>query len=82
MRRNIRYGKDNTAKEWVAQVQELNGYLKDLPAHNRNPTQPLNMDELLDILEFGVPSSWRREFTVHGFNPMPCCGVLYPPIVV
>eukprot|EP00957_Ditylum_brightwellii_P007262 552153-Ditylum_brightwellii.AAC.1 len=35
----------------------------DLPAMNGNPTQPLNADELLDILEYGVPVSWRREFT-------------------
>eukprot|EP00957_Ditylum_brightwellii_P037943 2869556-Ditylum_brightwellii.AAC.1 len=24
----------------------------------------------MDILEFGVPTSWRREFTVQGFNPV------------
>eukprot|EP00957_Ditylum_brightwellii_P074559 5665581-Ditylum_brightwellii.AAC.1 len=24
----------------------------------------------MDILEFGVPSSWRREFTVQGFDPV------------
>eukprot|EP00957_Ditylum_brightwellii_P190328 14488042-Ditylum_brightwellii.AAC.1 len=56
--------------EWVACVQELNGYLNDFPAHNRNPTQPLDTDELLDILEFGVPASWHREFTVQGFDPV------------
>eukprot|EP00957_Ditylum_brightwellii_P191842 14604600-Ditylum_brightwellii.AAC.1 len=31
--------------------------------------QPLNTDELLDILEFGVLASWCREFTVQGFDP-------------
>eukprot|EP00957_Ditylum_brightwellii_P122389 9333062-Ditylum_brightwellii.AAC.1 len=54
MQRNLCYGKDLTIKEWVARVQELNRYLKDVPAHNGNPTQPLDTDELLDILEFGV----------------------------
>ena len=49
---------------------ELNGYLKDFPATNGNPTQPLNANELLDILEYGVPASWRREFTVQGFDPV------------
>eukprot|EP00957_Ditylum_brightwellii_P063479 4818933-Ditylum_brightwellii.AAC.1 len=24
----------------------------------------------MDILEFGVPASWHREFTVQGFNPV------------
>eukprot|EP00957_Ditylum_brightwellii_P079722 6061182-Ditylum_brightwellii.AAC.1 len=63
MQRNIRYMRDTTVKEWVAQVSELNGYLKDFPAMNGNPTQPFNEDELLDILEHRVPASWRREFT-------------------
>eukprot|EP00957_Ditylum_brightwellii_P098658 7515625-Ditylum_brightwellii.AAC.1 len=63
MRRNIQYTRDTTVKEWVAQVSELNGYLKDFPAMNGTPTQPLNEDELLDILEYGVPASWCREFT-------------------
>eukprot|EP00957_Ditylum_brightwellii_P084790 6447264-Ditylum_brightwellii.AAC.1 len=46
----------------------MNGYLKDFPATNGNLTQPLYTDELLDILEYRVPASWRREFTVQGFN--------------
>eukprot|EP00957_Ditylum_brightwellii_P087931 6696496-Ditylum_brightwellii.AAC.1 len=57
-------------KEWVARVQELNRYLKDFPAQNGNPTQPLDADELLDILEFRVLASWRREFTVQEFDPV------------
>eukprot|EP00957_Ditylum_brightwellii_P187855 14302950-Ditylum_brightwellii.AAC.1 len=69
MWRNIHFGKDFTVKEWVAQVQELNEYLKDFPAHNRILTEPLNKDELLDLLEFGVLASWCREFTVQGFDP-------------
>eukprot|EP00957_Ditylum_brightwellii_P043165 3271376-Ditylum_brightwellii.AAC.1 len=63
MQRNIRYTRDTAVKEWVARVSELNSYLKDFPAMSRNPTQPLDEDELLDILEYGVPVSWRREFT-------------------
>eukprot|EP00957_Ditylum_brightwellii_P052672 3993071-Ditylum_brightwellii.AAC.1 len=63
MQRNIWYTRDTTVKEWVAQVSELSSYLKDFPATNGNPTQPLDKDKLLDILEYGVPASWRREFT-------------------
>eukprot|EP00957_Ditylum_brightwellii_P125969 9603983-Ditylum_brightwellii.AAC.1 len=70
MRRNIRYSRETTVKEWVAQVLELNGYLKDFHATNGNPTQPLDEDELLDILEYRVPASWHREFTVQGFDPV------------
>eukprot|EP00957_Ditylum_brightwellii_P148799 11328085-Ditylum_brightwellii.AAC.1 len=38
--------------------------------HNRNLTQPLNVDKLLDILEFDVPARWCKEFTVQGFDPL------------
>eukprot|EP00957_Ditylum_brightwellii_P162099 12341234-Ditylum_brightwellii.AAC.1 len=68
--RNICFGKDLTVKEWVAHVQELNKYLKDFPAHKGNPTQPLDTDKLVDILEFRVPASWHREFTVQDYDPM------------
>eukprot|EP00957_Ditylum_brightwellii_P032698 2478830-Ditylum_brightwellii.AAC.1 len=70
MRRNICFGKDQTVKKWVAHIQELNRYLKNFSAHNRSPKQPLNKDKLLDILEFGVPASWCREFTVQSFDPV------------
>eukprot|EP00957_Ditylum_brightwellii_P022821 1721534-Ditylum_brightwellii.AAC.1 len=63
MQRNIHNGGGITVKEWVAQVLELNGYLKDFPVHNGNLIQPLNADELLDILKYGVPAKWCREFT-------------------
>eukprot|EP00957_Ditylum_brightwellii_P106573 8130713-Ditylum_brightwellii.AAC.1 len=67
MRRNISFSKDSTVKAWVARVKELNGYLKDFPNHNETPTQPHDPNELMDILEFGVPANWRR---VQGFDPV------------
>eukprot|EP00957_Ditylum_brightwellii_P093379 7110254-Ditylum_brightwellii.AAC.1 len=52
MQRNIWYsrGGTTTVKEWEARVLELNGYFKEFPAANGNPTQPLDADELMDIL--------------------------------
>eukprot|EP00957_Ditylum_brightwellii_P133788 10201273-Ditylum_brightwellii.AAC.1 len=44
-----------TVKEWVAWVLELNEYLKDFPAQNRNKIQLLDKDKIMDILEYGVP---------------------------
>eukprot|EP00957_Ditylum_brightwellii_P157094 11956246-Ditylum_brightwellii.AAC.1 len=58
IRRNIHFSKEYTVKAWVACVKELNGYLKDFLDHNRTATQPLDPDELMDILEYGVPASW------------------------
>eukprot|EP00957_Ditylum_brightwellii_P082695 6288498-Ditylum_brightwellii.AAC.1 len=34
--RNIHFSRGTTVKEWVAQVLELNDYLKDFPVHNRD----------------------------------------------
>eukprot|EP00957_Ditylum_brightwellii_P006931 524828-Ditylum_brightwellii.AAC.1 len=70
MKRNLRLVGGMTVKEWVAQVSELNGYLNNFPTHKGNKIQPLDNDKLLDILEYRVPASWRREFTVQGFDPM------------
>eukprot|EP00957_Ditylum_brightwellii_P142705 10873379-Ditylum_brightwellii.AAC.1 len=57
-----------TVKECVAQVSELNGYLKDFPTHKGNKIQPLHGDKPLDILEYGVPVLWCRKFTTQGFD--------------
>eukprot|EP00957_Ditylum_brightwellii_P043087 3263912-Ditylum_brightwellii.AAC.1 len=56
MRRNLQLVGQMTVKEWVAQISELNKYLKDFPAHSGNKTQPLDEDKLMDILEYGVPA--------------------------
>eukprot|EP00957_Ditylum_brightwellii_P170327 12965045-Ditylum_brightwellii.AAC.1 len=60
MRRNLWLVGEMTVKEWVARVLELNKYLKDSPAQNGNPVQPLDEDKIMDILEYGVPAAWRR----------------------
>eukprot|EP00957_Ditylum_brightwellii_P055247 4187491-Ditylum_brightwellii.AAC.1 len=51
-------------------VRQAQRYLKDFPVHNKNSIQPFDKDKLLDILEYGVPASWHREFTVQGFDPV------------
>eukprot|EP00957_Ditylum_brightwellii_P181207 13803053-Ditylum_brightwellii.AAC.1 len=70
MQRNVRFGRGITVKEWVAQVLELNIYLKGFHAHNRNMIHPLDKDKLLDILKYRVPAFWSRKFTVQGFDPV------------
>eukprot|EP00957_Ditylum_brightwellii_P104114 7931365-Ditylum_brightwellii.AAC.1 len=70
MWRNLQLIRGMTMKEWVAQVSELNRYLKDFPTHNKNRIQPLNDDKLLDILEYRVLVSWYREFIVQEFDPV------------
>eukprot|EP00957_Ditylum_brightwellii_P056573 4288637-Ditylum_brightwellii.AAC.1 len=66
--RNLRLVGEMTVKEWVAWVSEMKKCLKDFPAQNGNKIQPLNKDEIMDILEYGVLASWYREFTVQEFD--------------
>eukprot|EP00957_Ditylum_brightwellii_P205291 15343241-Ditylum_brightwellii.AAC.1 len=68
--RNLRLAGKMIVKEWVAWVSELNKYLKDFPAQNRNKIQPLDEAKIMDILKYGVQALWCREFTVHGFDPV------------
>ena len=69
LRRNLRKDASMTVKEWVARVMELNAYLTEFPAHNGTDITELDDAEIMDILEYGVPPTWRREFTVQGFDP-------------
>ena len=56
-------------KEWVPQVIELKQYLKEFHrVHNEEETK-LDEAEIVDILEYGVPNFYWRDFTVQGFNP-------------
>eukprot|EP00957_Ditylum_brightwellii_P092201 7019347-Ditylum_brightwellii.AAC.1 len=60
---------DDVAKHvFQEKAGQTQNYLKDFPAHNRNLIHPLDADELLDILEYGVPAKWHRELTVQGFD--------------
>ena len=46
-------------KEYVSRLKELNNYLPAFPAHT-DGTKPTKLpeDELIDLLEFGVPNAW------------------------
>ena len=68
MRHNLCLCKGQTVKEWVSRVFELNEYLLEFPKSNENPPQKLDDAELMDILEYGIPYSWRQEFAIHGFD--------------
>ena len=59
-----------SVKEWVARVLELNEYLKEFPTVNGAKETKLPESEVMEILEYGVPAQYRREFTVQGFDPL------------
>ena len=57
-------------KNWVGRLVELNRYLvKFPPAANGNPPQPLEDEEIADIIFFGVPNSWRKQMVLQDHDP-------------
>jgi hypothetical protein len=68
MRRHMRKPREMTTREFAARLTELNDYLNEFPPFGQD--QILEPDELIDILEFGVPNSWQRNMVMHGFDPM------------
>ena len=57
-----------TTREYIARVNEINAYLSSFPPFQAN--QKIPEDEILDILEFGVPSTWQKEFWRQGYDPI------------
>ena len=68
MRRHMRKPKTMTTRDFAARVAELNAYLKEFPPFVNN--QELPEEEVLDILEFGVPNSWQKNMVLQGFEPL------------
>jgi hypothetical protein len=67
MRRFIRKPRDLSCKEYQACLQTLNGYLVHFPGANTD--SKLDDFELMDILEFGIPTAWNREMVRMDFDP-------------
>ena len=71
MRRQLRKPHDLSIREWVARVVELNDQIPNYPhPEGEGPSEKLDDDELMDILEFGVPNSWQKQMILHDFDPV------------
>ena len=68
MRRYMRKQVGMSTREFAARLAELNAYLADFPPFEND--QGLAQDEIIDILEFGVPNAWQRNMVLQGFDPM------------
>ena len=56
-----------TVREFATRTNKLNVYLdKFLP---NNADQRLPDNKILNLLEFGIPRSWKNQMTLQGFNP-------------
>ena len=71
MRRFLRKPKDMTIRQYVGRVQEMNSMLLKFPQpSNTQPATELPQDEILDLLEFGMPSTWQKAMIIQDFDPV------------
>ena len=69
MRRNMRKPNGMKTRAYVANLVRINNHeLPMLPPFG--PTQSLSLDELIDILTYGIPKSWVRKMDEHDFDPI------------
>ena len=54
----------STTRKWAARVQEYNSLLLEIPGSRGK----LDDDELIEIIEFGLPRSWCNKFIEHNFD--------------
>jgi hypothetical protein len=72
LRRVLHKKADTTVKQFVDRVLELNNYLARFPPSVVGGPAPgiLSDKDVMELLEFGVPNSWRNQMTIQeGFIP-------------
>jgi hypothetical protein len=57
-----------TQQQWVARIWEINLMLPDFPP-DFDDSQKLRDDDLIDILEYGIPTKWKAKMVETGFVP-------------
>ena len=57
MRRYLKKPCDMKTCHYITRVQELNSYLTEFDAPTNNQADSLDDDEIMDILEYGMPAS-------------------------
>ena len=71
LRRFVRKQSGQKTRDFIAHLREINNYLLKFPPVNPGEVpQALSDDELLDLLEFGVPTTWQREMVRQDFDPL------------
>jgi len=68
MRRFLRKARDMKTRKYVSHVCEINQMLVHFPAADQDSRLP--NDEMLDFLEFGMPSSWQKAMILQDFDPV------------
>lgn len=69
MRRFMRKPKDMSIRSYVERMLELNKYLVYFPVKTGEPAAvPMPMDDIMDILKFGIPNTWQHRMIELGFD--------------
>ena len=53
-------------RAYVARIYELNKYLKEFLPFGEN--QALSDDQLVELVECGIPNAWQKQMVVQGFE--------------
>ncbi len=74
MRRHLRKPRTTKTRDHVARLVEMNNYLPLFPpkVDGDTVTAPTKLpeDELLDLMEYGVPKTWQNQMTLQDFDPL------------
>jgi hypothetical protein len=69
LRRFVRKPLTMNVRKFVARIQEINNYLPSFPPQvPGEPIQKLDDDEVIDLMEFGVPRAWQKKMEEHDFD--------------
>lgn len=69
LRRFVRKPLTMSVRKFVARIQEINNYLPSFPPQvPGEPIQKLDDDEVIDLMEFGVPRAWQKKMEEHDFD--------------
>eukprot|EP00957_Ditylum_brightwellii_P091202 6943535-Ditylum_brightwellii.AAC.2 len=57
-----------SAHKWIARMIKLNSYLLEFPMPPRIEPRKTDQDEILEVLENGIPTLWKFQMDEGGFN--------------
>ena len=78
MRRSLRKPRDMSIREYVNRVLELNDQLASYPGTGDiTDGTKLPEDEILDLLEFGIPNTWQKAMLLQDFDAQVHTCLLY-----
>jgi hypothetical protein len=66
--RQARKTNDLLTRRWVARIQEINMMLPEFPPEF-SQEQKLRSEDLIEILEYGIPNTWKAKMVELGFIP-------------